>query len=237
MASATNVSAQISSIPMLNGSNFKVLKDTVEIVLGCMDLDIVLRKEKPTSIPENLNEHSNPETFRGSITGEKDAKQFLKDVENFFAKNEKAEASSLLSKLVSMRYKDKGNIREYIIESLILPSKLKALKLKLSENLLVYFILISLPTHFGQFKVSYNTLKETRSLNELISHCVQKEERIQQDKTECVHMASSSQYKRKRDTTTDVPSKQKKAKKQDQVACGADCQVMLKDTSMWQTAI
>ena len=56
MTLATNVSVQISSILMLNGSNFKVWKDTVEIVLDCMDLDIALREEKPTSTPENLNE-------------------------------------------------------------------------------------------------------------------------------------------------------------------------------------
>ena len=89
-----------------------------------------------------------------------------------------------MRKLVSMRYKDKGNIREYIMEMSHLASKLKALKLELSEDLLVHFILISLPAHFGQFKVSYNTLKDTWSLNELISHCVQEEERLQQDKTE-----------------------------------------------------
>ena len=92
MALATNVSAQISSIPMLNGSNFKVWKDTVEIVPGCMDLDIALREEKLTSTPENLNEvkiekwersnrmsimimkRSILEAFRGSITEDKDAK-------------------------------------------------------------------------------------------------------------------------------------------------------------------
>ncbi|KAL1330189.1 hypothetical protein AAHE18_12G092900 [Arachis hypogaea] len=200
MASATNVSAQISSIPMLNGSNFKVWKDTVEIVLGCMDLDIALREEKPTSTPENLNkvkiemwERSNrmsimiikrsiSETFRGSPAEDKDAKQFLKDVEKFFAKNEKTEASSLLSKLISMRYKGKGNIGEYIMEMSHLASKLKALY--------------------------YNTLKDIWSLNELISHYVQEEERLHQDKTESAHMISSSQYKRKR----------KKAKKQDQAS-------------------
>ena len=99
-----------------------------------------------------------------------------------------------------------------------LASKLKALKLELSEDLLEHFILIFLPAHFRQFKVSYNTLKDTWSLNELISHCVQEEERLQQDKTESAHTASSSQYKRKRDTTVDVPSQQKKAKKQDQVS-------------------
>ncbi|XP_057745631.1 uncharacterized protein LOC130963545 [Arachis stenosperma] len=169
MALATNVSAQISSIPMLNGSNFKVWKDTVEIVLGCMDLDTTLREEKPTSTPKNLNEvkiekwersnrmsimimkRSIPEAFRSTITEDKDAKKFLKDVEKFFTKNEKAEASSLLSKLVSMRYKGTRNIREYIMEMSHLASKLKALKLELSEDLLVHFILISLPTHFGQF--------------------------------------------------------------------------------------
>ncbi|XP_015931468.1 uncharacterized protein LOC107457801 [Arachis duranensis] len=228
MASATIVSAQITNIPMLNGSNFKVWKDTVEIVLDCMDLDIALREEKPTSTPKNLNEvkiekwersnrmsimimkRSISEVFRGSITENKDAKQFLKDVEKFFTKNKKAEASSLLSKLVSMRYKDKGNIRDYIIEMSPLVSKLKAVKLELSKDLLVHFILISLPAHFGQFKVSYSTLKDTWSLNKLISHCVQEEERLQQDKTESAHMALSSQYKRKRDTAADVPSQQKK---------------------------
>ncbi|KAL1340186.1 hypothetical protein AAHE18_U099200 [Arachis hypogaea] len=172
MALAINIFAQISSIPMLNGLNFKVWKDTVEIVLGGMDLDIALREEKPTSTPENLNE----------------------DVEKFFTKNEKAEASSLLSKLVSMRYKGKENIREYIMKMSHLVSKLKALTLELSEDLLVHFILISLPAHFGQFKM------------------------LQQDKIESAHMASSSQYKRKHDTTPDVHSQQKKAKKQDQVS-------------------
>ncbi|KAL1348679.1 hypothetical protein AAHE18_07G097200 [Arachis hypogaea] len=154
-----------------------------------------------------------PEAFRGSITEDKDAKQFLKDIEKLFTKNEKAKASSLLRKLVFMRYKSNENIREYIMKMSHLASKLKALKLDLSEDLLVHFILISLPAHFGQFKVSYNTLKDTWSLNELISHCVQEKERLQQDKTESAHIASSSQYKRKCDTTADVPSQQKKAKK------------------------
>ena len=50
-------------------------------------------------------------------------------------------------------------------------SKLKALKLELSEDLLVHLVLISLPTQYSQFKVSYNYQKETWSLNELISLC------------------------------------------------------------------
>ena len=46
-----------------------------------------------------------------------------------------------------------------------LASKLRAHKLDLSEDLLVHLVLISLPTQFSQFKVSYNCQKETWSLN------------------------------------------------------------------------
>ena len=65
--------------------------------------------------------------------------------------------------------------------------KLKALMLELGEDLLVHLVLISLPIHFGQFKVSYNTQKDKWSLNELISHNVQEEERREKDRSENVH--------------------------------------------------
>ncbi|KAK4388610.1 hypothetical protein Sango_2467600 [Sesamum angolense] len=72
------------------------------------------------------------------------------------------------------RYTGKGNIREYIMKMSHLASKLKALKLDLSEDLLVHLVVISLSTQFSQFKVSYNCQKETWSLNELISHWFKK---------------------------------------------------------------
>nr|KYP56903.1 Retrovirus-related Pol polyprotein from transposon TNT 1-94 [Cajanus cajan] len=96
-----------------------------------------------------------------------------------------------------------------------LVSKLKTLKLELSDDLLVHLVLISLPTHFGQFKVSYNTQKDKWTMNELISHCVQEEERKQREKTESAHLVSSSQN-RKRKNNKDVverTSQQKKEKK------------------------
>jgi len=55
VALAANVSTQVSNIPMLNCTNFKVWKDSVEIVLGCMDLDVVLRQDKPIATKENAN--------------------------------------------------------------------------------------------------------------------------------------------------------------------------------------
>ncbi|RZC20264.1 Retrovirus-related Pol polyprotein from transposon TNT 1-94 [Glycine soja] len=138
----------------------QVEKEAIEIVLSYMNLDLTLRTKQPTSTLKASNE--------------------------YFAKNEKAERSNLLAKVISMKYKGKSNIREYIMEMSNLASKLKALKLELGEDLLVHLVLISLPAHFGQFKMSYNTQKDKWSLNELISHCVQEEERLQETDEERV---------------------------------------------------
>ena len=82
--------------------------------------------------------------------------QYLKRPDRF-AGNEKVETSTILNKLVSMRYKWKENIREYIMEMSNLVTRLKALKLELSEDILVHLVLISLPTQFSSFKINYNT--------------------------------------------------------------------------------
>ena len=125
------------------------------------------------------------------------AKEFLADIEKRFVKNEKAEIGTLLTSLLSMRYRGKGNIEEYIMEMSHLASKLRALKLELSKDLVVHLVLISLPTQFSQFKVSYNCQKEAWSLNELISYCVQEEEKLKQDKVESAYIASISKNKDK----------------------------------------
>ena len=46
-SSAANISANINSIPMLNGTNLKSWKGNVLIVLGVMDLDLALRVDQP----------------------------------------------------------------------------------------------------------------------------------------------------------------------------------------------
>ncbi|CAH9133831.1 unnamed protein product [Cuscuta epithymum] len=217
--SAATISANINSISVLNGTSFKEWKENVMIVLGCLDLNLALRTEKPATVKDTSTldekremerwERSNRmslmimkrailESFRGTMSDEADAKPFLAELEKRFAKKEKAEISTLLSTLVSMKYKGKGNIREYIWEMSHIASKLSALKLILPEELLVYLVLISLPSQFNQLKVSYNCIKEKWSLNELISHCVQEEERIKQDKTESAHLASTSKGNKKR---------------------------------------
>ena len=136
--------------------------------------------------------HSILEAIRGAIPEETRAKTFLDQIANWFAANEKVETNTILSKLVSMLNKGKENIREYIIEMSNLITRLKALKLELSEDIFVYLVLISLPTQFSLFKITYNIQKEKWTLNELIAQCEQENERLKQKKKENAHLASIS---------------------------------------------
>ena len=49
------ISGNLNSIPKLNGLNFKIWKESLEILLGCMDLNLALRIDKPTSTKEQSN--------------------------------------------------------------------------------------------------------------------------------------------------------------------------------------
>ena len=71
-----------------------------------------------------------------------------------------------------MKYQGKGNVKEYMMGMSNIASKLRALKLELLEDLLIHLVLISQPSQFSQFKISYNFQKEKWSLNELISYCM-----------------------------------------------------------------
>ncbi|RVW24315.1 Retrovirus-related Pol polyprotein from transposon TNT 1-94 [Vitis vinifera] len=230
------------------------------ILLGCMDIDLALRMPKPDELNKQSTqedevywgkwERSNrlslmimkrgiPEAFRGAVTDEvTNASDFLAEIQKHFAKNNKAETSTLLASLISMKYKGKGNVREYIMEMSHLASKLKALKLELSDDLLVHLVLISLPAQFNQFKVSYNCQKDKWTLNELISFCVQEEERLKQDKTKSAHLASTSKDKGKQKNKDNkvAASNGPEQKKQKVEGClSYRNQVMLKDASMSET--
>ena len=98
-------------------------------------------------------------TIRGDMLDKVSAKSSLAEVSNWFAKSDKVDAIMRLNRLLNMRYNDKRNIKEYIMKMSNLIYKLKALKLKLSEEILVHFSMISLPLQYNPFNVNYN-LKE-----------------------------------------------------------------------------
>jgi gag-polypeptide of LTR copia-type len=137
-----------------------------------------------------------PESFRGSVSDFTLVLNYLKELESRFVRNEKAEINILLNKLCTMKYNDRSNVRKHILEMINIALKFKAHKLDISEVMLVYLSLNSLPTSFGQFKVSYNCQKESWIVNELISHYVQEEERLKTDKKESANIASTSKGNR-----------------------------------------
>ena len=49
-SSASNINANINSIPMINGTNFKTWHENLQIVLGVMDLDLALRVSSPAPL-------------------------------------------------------------------------------------------------------------------------------------------------------------------------------------------
>ncbi|XP_042404624.1 uncharacterized protein LOC121994763 [Zingiber officinale] len=217
-----SMSANLNNIPMLTGINFGQWKEYIIVLLDCMDLEYAFRHDRlapltdDSTVDQKMNfdkwgllgqsnsmslmimRMSIPESLRSSITEQEDAKTFLKELADRFASNEKVETTTLLMKLVSTRYTGKGNIREYIMEMSNLITRLTTLKLDMSESVLVNLILISLPTQFTPFKISFNIQKEKWTLNELIAQCIQEEERLRGDTSQSAHCASSSQYSNKK---------------------------------------
>ncbi|XP_042432677.1 uncharacterized protein LOC122019254 [Zingiber officinale] len=163
----------VTNMSILNDTNFNDWKENILIVLGCMDLDLALQIEQPTAPTDTSSseqrvkyekwDHSNrmilmiikrsiPEIFRGTVSNSvTQAKEYLDEIEKRFAKSDKVETSTILKSLISMKYKGKGNVREYIMEMPHIVSKLKALNLELSDDMLVHLVLISHSNQFSQF--------------------------------------------------------------------------------------
>ena len=52
MSNPANITSNINSIPILNGSNFKEWKENLSIVLGVMDLDHALSVDSPAPVTD-----------------------------------------------------------------------------------------------------------------------------------------------------------------------------------------
>lgn len=202
------------------------------IYLGCMDLDLALRIDEPAPITEESSkaqrvqyekwERSNrlglmilqqgiPEHVRGAIsTDAKGAKSYLAELEKVYVKNDKAEIGTLLAKLTSIRYASNGSVREHILSMSQIAMRLKVLDLALPDDLLVHLVLNSLPPQYGQIRTSYNCQPHKWTLNELIAHCVDEEEKMMAGKKESAHMVTSVGKGKKRKMTADKGKAQKK---------------------------
>ena len=102
----------------------------------------------------------------------------LKAIDDQFITSDKTLASTLIMKFSSLRLTSVKGVREYIMKMRDISAQLKKLEVDMSESFLVHFILNTLPHEYGPFKISYNTHKDKWSINELMTMCVQEEERL-----------------------------------------------------------
>jgi hypothetical protein len=66
-----------------------------------------------------------PKSFRGHVSDSTLALDYLKELEHRFLRNEKAEIDILLNKLCIMKYNDRNNVREHILEIMNTASKIE----------------------------------------------------------------------------------------------------------------
>ena len=89
-----------------------------------------------------------------------------------------------------MKFNDTKGVHEHIMEMRDIVVQLKSLEIEMSESFFIHFILNSLSTKYGPFKISYNTHKEKWSINELLTMCVQEEGRLNQESIESAYLVT-----------------------------------------------
>ncbi|XP_071939106.1 uncharacterized protein [Coffea arabica] len=132
--------------------------------------------------------------IRKSIPESTRAREFLALVGQQFSATDKALAGTLMATLTTKRYDGVSDVREHIMEKNNLAKQLKTMDMTISESFLVQFILNPLPPQFGPFKITYNTQKDKWTMNELISMCVQEEERLKREGLQTVHLVSQGHF-------------------------------------------
>ncbi|KAK3039644.1 hypothetical protein RJ639_027235 [Escallonia herrerae] len=212
------ITGYLSFIESLSGTNFRKWKEQISIILGVMDLDYALRVDAPTALTAESSteqkaayekwERSNRISLmimkgsitiaiRGAIPDSDNAKLYLAHIEEQFQGSSKAHATTLITKMVTLKYSGSNGVREHILRMNDMASQLKGLDMEISEGFLVHFIMTSLPAQFGPFKINYNMQKEKWKMSELISMCVQEEERLKSEQPDSAHVAITGPSKGK----------------------------------------
>src|ERR1044072_9509387 len=212
-----NISDIKCDIPELRGDNYKVWKERILLHLGWMDIDYAIRKNEPPAITETSTadgiglyekwERSNRLSvmfiktkisagIRGSVDQHTEVKDLLKAIDERFVSSEKALTSTLIIQFSSIKLIGIKGVRDHIMRMRDIAAQLKSLEVTTSDTFLVHYVLNTLPHQFAPFKISYNTHKDKWSINELLTMCVQEEERLLMDEGEKVIFTVHGKKKR-----------------------------------------
>lgn len=206
-----NLNSHVSSVPIFNGLNFSDWNEQVQFHLGVMDLDLAIMEEKPAAITDKSSdeekahfknwERSNrlslmfmrmtvADSIKTTLPITESAKEFLGLVGERSQTADKSLAGTLMSTLTTMKFDGSRTMHEHVIEMTNIAARLKSLGMAVDDNFLVQFILNSLPTEYGPFQMSYNTMKDKWNVHELHSMLVQEETRLKNIGSHSIHYVS-----------------------------------------------
>ncbi|KAL6292541.1 hypothetical protein ACE6H2_000683 [Prunus campanulata] len=138
-------------------------------------------------------------SVKGSIPKSENAKQYYEAIAQRFKKFEKAVKSTLLNKLIDMKYDGQGCVRAHILNMINIGTKLQELKMTIDEDMMVHFALNSLPKDFKSLRETYIAQRECWTLNDLITICVQQEHNIIRERgAKMVNMVQTKERKENR---------------------------------------
>ncbi|GMI65955.1 hypothetical protein HRI_000264800 [Hibiscus trionum] len=93
----------------------------------------------------------------------------------------KAMASTLMAELTTKKFDWSKSMHNHITNMVNLSTRLKNLKVEVSEEWMVEIIINSLPNDFESFSVSYNNLEKKWTLPKLKAKVIQEEARLRKD--------------------------------------------------------
>ncbi|KAK2995720.1 hypothetical protein RJ640_012444 [Escallonia rubra] len=149
------ITGYLSSIKSLSGTNFRKWKEQISIILGVMNLDYALRVDAPAPLTAESSteqkaayekwERSNrislmimkssiTTAIRGAIPDSDNAKLYLAHIEEQFQGSSKAHATTLITKIVMLKYSGSNGVREHILRMNDMASQLKCLDMEISEG-------------------------------------------------------------------------------------------------------
>ncbi|XP_061357676.1 uncharacterized protein LOC133301984 [Gastrolobium bilobum] len=188
-----------STIAAFNGLNLSEWKEQIEFYLGVKDLDLALREDKPSAIIAESNEDeivhfknwersnmmslmymrmSIASNIKSTLPQTESAKEMIRLVEECSQTTDKSLAGTLMSTLTTMKSDGSRTMHEHVVEMTNIAARLKSLGMDVDENFLVQFILNSLLSEYGPFRMNYNTMKDKWDVHELHNMLVQEETRI-----------------------------------------------------------
>ena len=83
-------------------------------------------------------------------------KEFMEKIEKKFSKNKVVETRELFTKRSALQCIGQGQVREHIYQMNTVAAKLGQLGMEVADNMLMEFVLKSLPPKFDHFKLTYS---------------------------------------------------------------------------------